>query len=379
MLYYITHANLPTKKAFGYAVAKMCSTFANTEKVTLVIPKKVIKEVDISEDLYAYYGIPNNFSVIYIPVIQAAHFRFLGDIIPFLIEKISFSISVFRLKIEKADTCYSRDILPLLFLRLKTAKLFLEIHYLSKSDSFYIRWIRLAKKIIVITSFLKEELIGIGYNKDDIHIAPDAVDLTLFDSVKEDKYTIRNKLGLPNDKKIVLYLGNLFPWKGVYNLVDSFQNLSDDIVLVIVGGSDDTLPQFRQFCANKSYSDNIVITGYKKHEEISHYLKSADILVIPNSAKERISKYNTSPLKLFEYMASGVPILASDLPSLREVLNEGNATFFQPDDPVDLGNTIKVALADVESLNQKSKQALIDVQQYTWEIRARNILKFIHD
>lgn len=379
MLYYLTYTNIPTKKAFGHPIAQMCDVFSNTDDVTLVIPKKknIIKETH--GDIYKYYGLKNKFPILEIPVISASSIAFLGERLSFLIERISFAISSLFIPIKKDDVIYSRDILSLHFLRFKYKNLFLEIHYLSKIDGLLVRFGQYLKGLIVLTSFLKQELIDMGYNADRIIIAPDAVDLSLFDVIKETKTELRTRLNIPLDKKVVLYFGNLFHWKGVYTLVDAIEYVNDDVILVVVGGSDDTLPEFKKYCEGRKFAHKIIVTGYKKYTERASYLMSADVLCIPNSAKERISKYNTSPLKLFEYMASGVPILASDLPSLREVLNEDNATFFNPDDAVSLSDSINNFLKDTTKADRTSKQALVDVQQYTWEIRAKNILKFIHD
>jgi len=106
-------------------------------------------------------------------------------------------------------------------------------------------------------------------------------------------------------------------------------------------------------------------------------LFAADALVLPNSAKAKISSHYTSPLKLFEYMASRRPIVASDLPSLREVLRDGeNAVLVKPDNPRALAEGIERALSDAELAARIGRQAREDVEQYTWEKRAVNITTF---
>jgi len=87
--------------------------------------------------------------------------------------------------------------------------------------------------------------------------------------------------------------------------------------------------------------------------------------------------FYASPLKLFEYMASGQPIIASDLPALREILNDKNALFFKPEDASDLARAIKMLKSSQTLGYHLSRQALADVKQYTWAKRAEKILKFI--
>jgi glycosyltransferase involved in cell wall biosynthesis len=83
-----------------------------------------------------------------------------------------------------------------------------------------------------------------------------------------------------------------------------------------------------------------------------------------------------SPLKIFEYMAAGVPILATDLPSLREVLrHDANAWLVPPGDPAALAAGIEVLASQPERHRRLAATALQDVQQYTWQRRAAAILE----
>ena len=120
-----------------------------------------------------------------------------------------------------------------------------------------------------------------------------------------------------------------------------------------------------------------MIVGHRSHDEIPIWLRAADVLVLPNTAKEEISAHYTSPMKLFEYMASGRPIIASDLASVREVFNETLGTFFTPDDPVALSVAIQRVLEYPEEAEIKAAMARRGVAMYTWEIRAKCISAFL--
>ena len=84
----------------------------------------------------------------------------------------------------------------------------------------------------------------------------------------------------------------------------------------------------------------------------------------------------TSPLKMFEYMASNVPIISSDIPVLREVLNERNALLIPPSDSDALENGINILLKDKNYSSAIAKQALKNVKHFTWESRAKKIICF---
>ena len=77
-------------------------------------------------------------------------------------------------------------------------------------------------------------------------------------------------------------------------------------------------------------------------------------------------------------MASKRPIVASDLPSIREILNEENAVLVEPNNPEALAEGIKKILQNPELADKISKQAFRDVQNYTWQKRAQKILGFIN-
>lgn len=98
---------------------------------------------------------------------------------------------------------------------------------------------------------------------------------------------------------------------------------------------------------------------------------AADVLVLPNTGTDETSVRFTSPLKLFTYMASGRPIVASDLPSIREVLDEQSAYLVTPDDAQALARGITRALSDTGG---RSARAFQLVQRYSWDERARGIL-----
>ena len=88
--------------------------------------------------------------------------------------------------------------------------------------------------------------------------------------------------------------------------------------------------------------------------------------------------YYASPLKLFEYMASKTPIVATDLPSTGEILRDGeNAVLVEPDDPKALAEGIERTLSDAELAARIGRQAREDVRQYTWGERAANIMTFV--
>ena len=123
---------------------------------------------------------------------------------------------------------------------------------------------------------------------------------------------------------------------------------------------------------------NILILGHKHHGEIPLYLKAADCAVLVGKKTERISDKYTSPLKMFEYMASGCPIVAQDLPSFREVLNENNSVIVQAESPQAMYEGIKIVTEDRDLADKISRKAKEDAQIYTWRKRAEKIRQMFY-
>ncbi|HIP90608.1 MAG TPA: glycosyltransferase [Candidatus Nanopusillus sp.] len=268
---------------------------------------------------------------------------------------------------------YTRDLIfAFLVTKFLKKKVIYEIHDLSHGYHWYFLFRRVFKNLtscIVISEGLKEELIAKGFKRDKIHVLHDAVDLDKF-NVEISKEKAREILDLPRDKIIVSYIGSLQKWKGYETFLKSYKYLKNrDVIYLVVGGSRRQIEKLRE-----KYN-NIVFIPFVDNEKIPLYLKSSDILVIPNSSRYTISIKYTSPLKLFEYMASKRPIVASDLPSIREIVSEDEVLFFKPEDEKDLADKIDMLVEDRDLQIKLAENAFKKVQNYTWENRAKRILE----
>ena len=267
---------------------------------------------------------------------------------------------------------YSRDELPLYLLSFFRKNLVFEAHkYSLRRRRYYKRFMRAGVRVIAISDGVREEFLKLGYAPERVMVAPDGVDLGRF-NIQKTKQECRELLGLPQEKVLVMYTGHLYEWKGAAVLADAARHLDERFVIVFVGGMENDISRYQ-----KQYggSDRIRLLGWRSHREIPLYLKAADVVVLPNSAKEDISRKYTSPLKMFEYMASGRPIVASDLPSIREILTADMAFFVRPDDPRALAMTITEAVYSEEA-DRRARLALQKVAQFSWRTRAGRMLNF---
>ena len=220
---------------------------------------------------------------------------------------------------------------------------------------------------MAISQGLKDFYVSVGVPPSKIMVSHDGVDLEDFD-VSYSKFEARKLAGLPEDKKIILYAGRLDGWKGVRILLDASLLFEEDVMVVVVGGD---LNQISNL--SREYP-RVKFLGYKPYKDLPIYQKSADVLVIPNTSNSEISRLYTSPLKVFSCMASGVPIVASDLPAIREILGDNNSILVTPDSPDALYNGIMNVLDHTDSADIMAKQALSDVTKYSWVERAKGII-----
>lgn len=366
-LIFIANNRLPTEKAHGLQMVKTCEALADSGgKVTLITPK--IKRYE-ELDLYQYYR-------------SKANFDHLGLLVPYLLNwgMIGFSLrslwlglkAVWWARYKQVDYVYSRELLLLVIFSLFGYKTVWEVHDVRQ------RWftkigLNFISGLVVITTGLKKVYLeDFGY-KRNILVAPDGVDLSIFD-IKLTKTEARSKLNLPLDKQLIIYTGHLYSWKGVDTLAEAAKLLNDNQLVVLVGGTEVDLLRFKTSQKNNS---NILIAGRQPHELIPFYLQAADLLVLPNSGKEAISRFYTSPLKLFEYMASGRPIIASDLPSIKEVLSEDTAFLVSADNPIALAEMIKYVCNNSELAKNRALNALTLVNEYTWDKRTDKINEYL--
>jgi glycosyltransferase involved in cell wall biosynthesis len=176
----------------------------------------------------------------------------------------------------------------------------------------------------------------------------------------------------------VCYIGQLYPWKGVDVLVDAMRYL-DGAELAIVGGlpPEPDLDRLHRLAATLSVQDRVSFRGYLPPPALDAERAASDVFVIPllDSATARLF---TSPLKLFEAMASGRPVVASDLPSIREVLvHEQNALLVPAGDSRALASAIDRLLRDRDLARRLAARAFEDGRAYSWDRRAEALEDFL--
>lgn len=356
---YAANVRMPTSKAHGLQIMRTCEALAKAgADVELVVPKR---RRMIAEDPFTFYAVKPLFKITYLPTIE---FSWGGYTYAFWLQTLAFTLSLSRYIAQKESDgayLYVRGELGWLLPLVSKATYVWENHIPPRKHSAEARAVRRARGIVVVTNKYRDRLIReFHVLENKVLVAPDGVDLAQFAPIG--KQEARAKLGLPEDKKLALYVGSDLPWKWLGLFKEAAEYLPEGYEAVFVG------PIKPQGAGR--------FVGVRPNAEVPLWLSAADALVLTGDPASETAREYTSPLKLFEYMAAERPIVAVDLPSFRDVLSERTAVLVPPGDPKAFADAIVETINAPES-GVRAEAAYRNVADYTWEVRGKRVLDFI--
>lgn len=355
---YLTDFEIPTKSASSVHVMKMCEAFSQLEhQVTLLCLKG---KGDIP-DLYEYYGVMKSFNIrqVHIPKVK-------GRLILFAWKARTIISEI------NPDIVYSRSVLSLT-LTIDRFKGIFEAHKpvweygflysvcfkrISKSQNFI--------QMVAISKALKDIFL-LRDPSLKIRVAHDAASLSMENNTEISFSTL-------NYSYHVGYIGSIYRGRGIELIVELARRVPS-VCFHIVGGSISELAKL----GIREIPINLICHGYVSPASVYSYRKKFNILLAPYQRNvETIGGSNTvdymSPLKIFEYMSERKVIIASDLPVLREVLNDENAILVKPESVNEWVDAIEKA-TDVKLSQKLADSSYSDfINFYTWKARAKNVL-----
>lgn len=310
----------------------------------------------------------SSYAVKYLPTLDLSRIPLVWGFANFISVYVfaKFMFMWLLVKSRENDVIMSNDAWPLLVSTLLRTNTVYEMHDFVKKSFVYRVLLSRVRFVLVTNEWKRKQLQEtFGIRPEKIILERNAVDIDAFGSTT--KEAARSALGLAQDASIAVYTGHLYEWKGADTLAKA-ASLVPNTQIVFVGGAPADVVKFK---AQWGQSPNIRIVGHVAHELIPLWQSAADVLVLPNSGKEEISVHYTSPMKLFEYMASERPIVASDLPSIREILPEDAGFYAVPDDPTSFADAIQRAFAEGSTKSARARQT---AATFTWQKRAQRIL-----
>lgn len=237
-----------------------------------------------------------------------------------------------------------------------------------------------ADLVVVVSRALRKELVARGIERDKILVNPNGVDVEQY-KPEVDSSAVKKKYDLGKNV-IIGFIGTFGKWHGAEILAEAFGRLSTDFpeyrrrAKLFMIGEGVTTPEVRRRIAQYRVADSCVLTGLVPQNEGPVHLAACDILVSPHVPNLDGTPFFGSPTKLFEYMAMGKGIVASDLEQIGEILeHEKTAWMVKPGDP----EALKLGLKELidkrelrEGLGRAARQEV--AANYTWKEHTRRIV-----
>lgn len=253
----------------------------------------------------------------------------------------------------------------------------LEFDYQNRSLSPMLRWrahkafrynLNAAGIVLCVSSALRNHLMGIWkISGDKIHVIPNAADFDKFHPDLDERSRMRTYLNV-GDVPVILFVGSFFKWHDVETLLNAFGMLlragADGRLLLVGDGS--MRIAMEQRAVEIGYGSAVRFIGGVKHSDVASYLAAADISVVPYPNMKH--EMWMSPLKLFEYMASGKAIIASAVGQVLDIIQDGrNGLLVPPGDASGMAEAMKKLIRDAELRARLGQQARADaVERYSW-------------
>jgi len=240
-----------------------------------------------------------------------------------------------------------------------------------------------ASLIVTVSEPLKADLLELDIPEEKILVNPNRVDPQKFNPktmTNEECNELKRSLGIGNDKVIVGFSGTFGEWHGIPQLTEAIDKIlksasSTNINFLLIGAG-----KFKPEAESQiGHYENVTFTGVVPYSDIQKHLAICDILVSPHNPQVDGREFFGSPTKVFEYMAMGKGIVASNLGQIGEVLkHDYSAVLVEPGNVDQLVEAILKLAGDKELREQLGKRAREDVvANYTWEKNVERVMKAI--
>ncbi|MBN1680340.1 MAG: glycosyltransferase family 4 protein [Anaerolineae bacterium] len=386
-LIYVANNRLPTEKAHGLQIVQMCEAFVTAGyDVTLVTSRRTnTPAMRAIPNLWTYYGVGRVFGFFSLPCLDLISLSSPRmQPVTFLIQTFTYLLVLWAwLLPRRANVFYTRDLFIGLLLRLARPRtpLVYEVHQVhhSRLGRRLQRFLVRRALVIPVTGHLADRLRGLGASR--VQVEHDGVRLARFENLPSKRET-RAALNIPAEAFVIGYVGRLHTMhmsKGLDTLVGAVAAAKvPSVHLLLVGGPDEDITQVRQqWAACGLPADHLHAVGQVPPDDVPRFMAAMDAGAMPLPWTEHFAYY-ASAIKLFEYMAAGCAVVASDLPGTAEVVRDGeSALLAPPGDITAFAAAIRQLARDPALVDRLGARARADVQHYAWAARARRIRDFI--
>ncbi len=374
---YVHSTGFPSLAANSVQVVQMCRAFAGLgHDVVLFIPRadRFASDQAAEEAARTMFGDELPFKIHFV-----ARYRWFGRME--VLGTVKGTLEAIR--IHALDLLYTRNPWSVLFLQKTGIPFVFEAHeeYAHPGSAVLNRYMmkrivrivnsKSCRALVTISHALGKTWAGYGIAQRKIIAAHDGVDLEMFRG-NISKHDARETLGLPADRRIVVYTGALRSDRGI-DLVLTAAERFRDVHFYFVGGSDDEVEHYRKLAESRS-GQNTHFPGRVEHRRIPTWLAASDILLMMWTWKVRTIR-GCSPMKMFEYMAARRPIVGPAFPTIKEVLEDGrDAILFEPDDVNAMVEALRTGLSKIDERDMPDAAFSKVARDYTWDARCARIL-----
>jgi len=380
----VANTRLPSQRAQALQVVQSSAAFARAgwKSTLLVARRRGGAALPADSELFDFYGVPAGPR----PSVERAACLDLIESVPLALQYLPSRLQELSFARHAANLLLERHAKALVIAReievgraLARARhpcFALEIHRVPEGR-LRRRWLlqaaRGARGTLAISGGVREDLLALGLEADAVRVEHDALEPARFAGLPE-RAQARQQLGLDANARIAVYTGGLLAWKGVDVLLEAARRLPE-VQFLVVGGMDADVARLREQARGLG---NLRLEGFQAPRRVPLYLAAADVGLVPNRSQPAISSRYTSPLKVFESFAAGLPLVASDLPSLRELLVHGeDAWLVAADDPAALAQGVERLLADSSLRARFAARGKARVLECTWDARSARILEWL--
>lgn len=241
-----------------------------------------------------------------------------------------------------------------------------------------------ANRIVAATTTEKEQLSSLyGVDPHKINVIPPGVDLSRFYPIPPDE--AKEFVGVPDQKRMLLFVGRIEPLKGIETLLRSLailqkkDGLGDRLCLAIIGGDveeetqDDELDHLLSLCEEFGLEDLVTFLGKQDQDSLPYYYSAAELVIMP-------SHYESFGMVALESMACGTPVVASQVGGLAHLVEDGVTGYHVPvEDPQALSRRITGLLQDKALRYRMGHDAFAFAKKFGWENITGQIIQLYHE
>ena len=385
-LCYIYGLDLTSREANVHQTLCMLNALADHAQVTFITNWVKASELNKTFD---YFNIRPRFRILRFPIPLTTRWLFAERVCRFAYCLMAYSYVLTQPK----AAILTRDFAFIYFLSLinpglrHKRKIIYEQHktyHLTTEKTSYrneLKALNAAGAIISISPTVSEDLVSLfGIESSRIILLKSGVDLEFFQGKTEKLAPQVNELLRKTEgQNLIIYSGSFLPWKGVETLLEAMNELLHARVhLVIVGGDSVARQNLHSLIQESPSRENITLMQQLPQIELRGLLQRSDVAIIPHNDQEKISTYS-SPLKLFEYLAVGLPIVASEVIRRQQVVSEPeNCIFFRTGDHKDLALKINYLLENPASRVEMGRNNREAAVQFAYSNRSLAIMNFFN-